>query len=244
MLKTRKPPQIATAHRPPTACSPTLLQTSVFCICERTSGIKPSRISTGINRDQTGIECLIWAWSFPCSFLVFFWSIFLIPDLLSFLSFARLYFFIALSSLTQFSRTFLSLGALCLAIAIVPRLVRGDLHSPPSPPLNCRLIPALRPRKFPRLIGTSHNIPGLHSSNPHCLKGNYLHSYFFFQSVLHFIGLPVLPCARRPRHLQIAHGRGRVLTNIFSLHTDRGNLTSNTSFIHPLQCRPSRTAQL
>ncbi|KAJ5420267.1 hypothetical protein N7465_002786 [Penicillium sp. CMV-2018d] len=69
-----------------------------------------------------------------------------------------------------FSRTFRSLCALCLAIAIVLRLVRGDLHSPPSPPLDCRLIPALRPRKLPRLIGTSHNLPGLHSSNPHCFK--------------------------------------------------------------------------
>ncbi|KAJ5957644.1 hypothetical protein N7501_011923 [Penicillium viridicatum] len=98
-----------------------------------------------------------------------FWSIVLIPHLLSFLTFA-LYFFIALSSLTQFSRTFRSLCALCLAIAIVLRLVCGDLHSPPSPPLDCRLIPALRPRKFPRLIGTSHNLPGLHSSNPHCFK--------------------------------------------------------------------------
>ncbi|KAJ9482989.1 hypothetical protein VN97_g10429 [Penicillium thymicola] len=79
--------------------------------------------------------------------------------------------------------------ALRLAIAIVPRLVRGGLHSPPSPPLDCRLIPALRPRKFPRLIGTSHKLPGLHSSNPHCFK-------------------------------------------------DRDIFTSNTSFIHPLQCRP------
>ncbi|KAJ5419654.1 uncharacterized protein N7487_003204 [Penicillium crustosum] len=78
----------------------------VFCISERTTGIKPSSISTGINQDQTGIECLIRAWSFPCSFLVYF----------------------------VFSSNFLSLGALCLAIAIVPRLVRGDLHSPPSPP--------------------------------------------------------------------------------------------------------------
>lgn len=30
VLKTQKTPQIATTHRPPTACSPTLLQTSVF----------------------------------------------------------------------------------------------------------------------------------------------------------------------------------------------------------------------
>ncbi|KAJ5186399.1 hypothetical protein N7449_011163 [Penicillium cf. viridicatum] len=133
--------RIATAHRPPTACSPTLLQTLCFV---RTTGFKLSRISTGINRYQTGIECLIRAWSFPCSFLVFFCSIFLIPNLLSFLEFARLYFSIALSSLTQFFRNFLSLGTLCLAIAIVPRLVRGDPHSPPSPPLDCRLHPGFK----------------------------------------------------------------------------------------------------
>ncbi|KAJ5517246.1 hypothetical protein N7527_008806 [Penicillium freii] len=104
-----------------------------FCVLylRKATGIKLSSISTGINWDQTGIECLIRAWSFPCSFLVFFWSTVLIPRLLSFLTFA-LYFFITLSSLTQFSRTFRSLCALCLAIAIVPRLVRGDLHSPPQ----------------------------------------------------------------------------------------------------------------
>lgn len=198
--KPKKPPRSPQLTALPPLVPPLFSRLQCFCICARTTGIKPSRISTGINRDQTGIECLTRAWSFPCSFLVFFWSIFLIPDLLSFLSFARLYFFIALSSLTRFSRTFLSLGALCLAIAIVPRLVRGDLHSPLSPPLNCRLIPTLRPRKFPRLIGTSHNLPGLHSSNPHCFKGNYLHSYFFFFFSLFCILLGCLFCLAHGGH--------------------------------------------
>lgn len=188
MLKNEKTP--ATAHRPPTACSPTLFsRLRCFVSAKRQTGIKISSISTGINRVQTGIECLIRAWSFPCSFLVFFffWSIFLnLPS--SFIShiYTTLFLYRSFITYTVSPGHFQSLCALCPAIAIVPRLVRGDLHSPPSPPLDCRLIPALRPRKFPRLIGTSHKLPGLHSSNPHCFKGNYLHSYSFFQSVFAF----------------------------------------------------------
>ncbi|KAJ5589298.1 hypothetical protein N7537_011976 [Penicillium hordei] len=116
--------RIATAHRPPTACSPTLLQTLCFISAKGQLGSNYLGYQLGSTKIKLGLSACFGLGLFPARFWsFFFWSISLILDLLSFLAFARLYFSIALSSLTQFFRTFLSLGALCLAIAIVPRLV-------------------------------------------------------------------------------------------------------------------------
>ncbi|KAJ6190299.1 hypothetical protein N7519_000320 [Penicillium mononematosum] len=75
-----------------------------------------------------------------------------------------------------------SLCALCLAIA--PRHVCGIYTAP----LDCRLIPALK-RKFPRLIGSSHNLPGLHSSSPYCFKDrDILTSRHIFHPLIRRLG--------------------------------------------------------
>ncbi|KAJ6142851.1 hypothetical protein N7471_002304 [Penicillium samsonianum] len=120
----------------------------------------------------------------PDSGLVFFllvsglWISYLLTPRSAFLFLAFAHcsaLFLSLSSLTQFSRSFPRSCHFAPCDYLKTRL--WYLHSP----LDCPLIPALRPRKFPRLIGPSHNLPGLHSSNLHCFK-----VYFAFYLVACF----------------------------------------------------------